>query len=97
MPPVACSRPISTVTPHTIRIVLHGIRLIASPSSAARAQRQQQPRPRGRQADVEAGNVEQLTRDRGDDQHGDHHERRNLVPVEAASAARPRPRRGLRA
>ena len=36
MPP-ASSRPISTVTPQTIRIVLHGIFLIASPSSAARS------------------------------------------------------------
>ena len=37
MPPVFSSSPISTVTPQTMMIVLHGMRLIASPSSAARA------------------------------------------------------------
>ena len=37
MPPVLCSRPISTVTPQTIRIVPHGMRLMASLSSAARS------------------------------------------------------------
>ena len=97
MPCVFSSSAISTVTPQTIMITRHGIRLIASPSSAA-------PSSTSTTAPGNAA-MPTLTSKNStlSDQRGDDAEREPVAPVEravrvgSASSARGRDRRRARA
>ena len=83
MPPVFCSKPISTVTPQTMRIVPHGMRLIASPSSAARSS-DSSTAP----AKAAKPMLKPLEDDHAEDQQRDHGERSDLMPIEALRGLR---------
>ena len=65
MPCAFSTSEMSTVTPHTITITRHGIRLIASPSSADRAEDEDDRAEKRAHADVDAED------DDADDERGD--------------------------
>ena len=76
MPCAFSTSEMSTVTPHTITITRHGIRLIASPSSADRRQDEDHRTEERAHADVD------LRENHTQDQRGDDADRDPMTPLE---------------